>query len=327
MAAHFSSPADEYLAATTRSALFDRCHRGLLIAHGPDARSWLHNLVTNAVKSLDDNDGNYAFAIDLKGRTQFDLNILVVNAELWLDIDFATLPAAKAHLERFLITEKVVLRDASPDFGRIAVVGPDSPRVAANLGVGNFSALPSLSSTWVSLAPSDSPARLVRNHFTGLPGFELIIPAASLTTWWDRLALDLGVFPAGVQTAQVLRIESGIPEWGFDIDDKTIPPETGQVDRGISYKKGCYLGQEVIERMRSLGAPARRLVRFSIPGIETPPTPAPVLLSDREVGRLTSAARHPLRDDCIGLGYLRSNVIDTAGFSLPGDSRPLTLRT
>jgi len=299
----FDDLAAEYAAAADRVAVFDRGDRGLVIATGADRLSWLHNLVTNAVKTLDTGAGNYAFATDVKGRVQFDLNILNRPDALWLDIDAATVPAALAHLERRLITEDVRLEDATTPFARLACAGPDADAVAVRLGVANFAALPALAS--VTLADG---AVFVRHDFTVQPGFELIVARSAAAAWWDRLVGDCGATPAGFATLDVLRLEAGLPWWGRDIDEDVLPPETGQIERGISYHKGCYLGQEVIERMRSRGVIARRLARLTAPDAAGLAVPAPLTHDNREVGRVTSLARHPQRGDWLGLGYVRSGL-------------------
>lgn len=319
LAARFSDLAAEYDAARQSAVVLDRRFRGLVSVRGADRKTWLHNLVTNAVKTLDDNAGNYAFAIDVRGRVRFDLNILSLPDELWLDIDAGTVARALAHLDRYVITEKVELRNASADWIRLGCTGPDAARIAADLGVSNLSPMASLSSTQVG----PDGARLVRHDFAGLMGFELIVPAPHAAAWWDRLA-ESGAAPAGVLTQEVLRIEAGIPEWPADIDEATIPPETGQVERGISYHKGCYLGQEVIERMRSLGAPARKLVRLTADTGVAARLPAPLLRDGVEVGRVTSLMRHPREGTWRGLGYLKSALATPVELRCPDSPAPIT---
>lgn len=301
----FATAAAEYEIARERVAVFDRSDRGLVIARGADRKTWLHNMVTNAVNTLEDNTGNYAFAIDNKGRTQFDLNILVVGDELWLDIDAAYVTRAMEHLNRYLIMEDVDLRDATGDFARLGVAGANAAEAAKPLGVSQFVAMASLSS--VAL---DEGARFVRNDFTGAPAFELIVPRAAAPAWWTRAGNDLGATPAGFVTLDLLRIEAGIPWLGRDIDDQTIPLETGQIERGISFQKGCYLGQEIIERMRTRGGAARRLVKLRMHDGEGVAPPAALVKDEKEVGRVTSLRPHPINSHWVGLGYLRTNVGD-----------------
>lgn len=309
--AHFDSPADEYRRVRESAGLFDRSDRGLAIVTGPDRKTWLHNVVTNAVNTLADDAGCYAFAIDIRGRVVFDLNILALPDQLWLDIDAAVLPAALTHLNKFLIMEKAEISDARDRFARLGVAGPQAAAIADRLGVPKFNELSALRNFWIE----NGSVRFVRHDFAGIPGFELILPRTEAAAWWQRMTSDLGVRPAGFDTLDALRIEAGIPWLGRDIDEKTLPPETGQIERGISYKKGCYLGQEVIERMRSHGSSARRLVRLRLDngaGIEPPFTLKAVEL---EAGRATSLVPHPL-GGWIGLGYLKSSIKDAGALTL-----------
>lgn len=322
--ADFGSAADEFHAARFAAALFDRSDRGLLRLTGRDRLAWLHNLVTQSVKDMTPGDGRYSFAVDVRGRTRFDLNILALDDELWLDVDAATAAEARAHLDRYLITEDVQIAPAGDGWARLGVGGPQTPAVAAGLGVTNLLARPPLAHQPIC----DGAARLVRHDFAGAAGFELIVPREAAAAWWDRLAGAAGVRPAGFFALDALRIDAGIPWLGRDIDEKVIPPETGAAERSISYKKGCYLGQEVIERMRSYGSMARRLVRFRVAADAAgwraaagePPAglvlPAALHKDGKEAGRVTSLVKHPLEAAFIGLGYLRTNLSDATGLTM-----------
>lgn len=310
---YFGEPATEYRAVVGGAGLFDRSHRALLEVRGKDRKTWLHNLVTNAVKTLDDFAGNYAFAVDVRGRTHFDLNILSLPDRLWLDIDLAAAAGALAHFQKFLIMEDAVIRDASAEVARLGVAGPRAVEVAGSFGAAHMSAMSALGCFIIE----GGAAWLVRHDFAGLPGFELIVARPDAAAWWERLAGHPAVTLAGEATLDVLRTEAGIPWLGRDIDEKTIPPETGQVERGISYHKGCYLGQEVIERMRSHGSLARRLMRLAVdPGGELD-APVAILNDGAEAGRVTTLVRHPVRNEWIGLGYLRTAVRDLGGLTCP----------
>lgn len=322
MAEYFAEAAAEYGAARNELVVFDRSDRGLVVARGAERKSWLHNMVTNAVNNLEDNTGSYAFAIDNRGRTQFDLNILVVGDELWLDIDAAYVGRAVEHLSRFIIMEDVELRDATGDSARLGFTGALAKvaDAARQLGAAQFPAMASLSSTAVS-----DGARLVRHDFAGAPGLELLMPRAAAAAWWSRAVGNLHAVPAGFATLDLLRIEAGIPWLGRDIDESTIPLETGQIERGISFHKGCYLGQEIIERMRSRGAAARRLVKLRIESGADVALPATLIKDRKEVGRVTSLVRHPVEPYCVGLGYLRTSVTDLSGVTTAEPVAPVQI--
>ncbi len=304
-AAYFDTPAAEYGAAREDVALFDRSYRCLFKLSGADRATWLHNLVTNAVTTLDAGAGNYAFACDVKGRIQFDLNILSDKDTLWIDVDRAYHERAWKHLDLYHITEDVDMTDLTPSLTRLGVGGPGFERVAAAVGVENAVAMPDLGHTPLR---SDPTVRFVRHDFAGLSGFELILPATDAARWWDQLTA-LNAKPVGAATAQTLRVAAGIPWPGPDLDH-ILPAETDQLERAVSFHKGCYLGQEVVERMRSRGALARRLARFSIPDGDGIDCPTPITQEGKRVGTLTSLVPHPVDRKWIGLGYLRTTVTD-----------------
>ncbi len=316
----FGDLADEYDAVCSGAALFDRSDRGVLSVSGSDAKQWLHGLLTNAIAPLTPGLGCYAFAVNVKGRIVFDVNAFCLPDELWLDLDLAALASAAAHLDRYLIAEDVRVSDATGQFARLACSGPRAAQVAFELGVSNLTDMSALSH-----APIPNGAtRLIRHDIAGDTAFELVVPRGDAAKWWERL-IGLGVTPAGHDTLDVRRIENGIP-WLFrDIDDTTVPPETGQIERGVSYNKGCFIGHEVLERMRSRGALAKRLVALRIANAEDPPPPQPLLRDGVEIGHVTSLVRHPRGEHWLGLGYLKTNVTGYADITISPSGQPVTI--
>lgn len=304
----FADPRGEFEAAHSAAALVDRSDRVVIELRGPERKSWLHNLVTNAVTTLSDDAGAYAFACDVRGRVQFDLNILNLPDAIWIDVDRAASPDALAHLERYHISEDVTLALRAADYARLGVCGPRAPQIAAALGAAGLENMPPLSSR----ALDGGAARLLRHDFCGLLGFELVVACGRAHAAWES-AVSAGALPMGRIALDVLRIEAGIPWLGRDIDDSTLPPETGQVERGISYRKGCYLGQEILERMRSHGSLARRLVRLRVADGRGVVLPATMSLGGKDVGRVTSLVAHVAQPGWVGLGYLRTHVTQPAG--------------
>lgn len=289
-------------------AVTDRADRALLEITGADRASWLHNLTTNEVKNLGTGEGNYAFVLNLKGRILFDINIFVRPDSIFLDLDRRSLEGARQHFDRYTITEDVVIADRSDSTGRFVVVGPKASALLGEMGVTQLSAMPSLGT--MSLSWSGSDVVIVRNDFCGAFGVELIAEPAVATALWtfltskDRSASAVVV---GRDAVDVCRIESGIPWPPHEINDDILPAETGQLARGVSYQKGCYLGQEVVERMRSRGVVARTLCGLVVSGAVVPePGSELVDAGDKVVGRITSACRSVAKDAVIALAYLKS---------------------
>jgi folate-binding protein YgfZ len=305
--ADFGDAEQEYRAAIARAAIHDARERGVIEVSGTDRAGWLHNLVTNTIKDLAPGQGNYAFATNVKGRILFDCNMLVLEDAVWLDVDRRWVAQAIAHLDRYIITEEVTLADRSGDLARIALLGPESTGICESLGVHDAGAMASLNSVRVKLAGKQR--LMVRHDFAGVFGMEIYVEAAEAAQCWEsflEMGQPPGLRPIGRSAVHVLRVEAGIPASGEDIDEEVLPAETGQIERGISYVKGCYLGQEVIERMRSRGSQARTLVGLHFTD-NLDITPGTSLMIDgNTVGRLTSVCRSYALHTTIGLGYVKT---------------------
>jgi folate-binding protein YgfZ len=323
--ADYGDPQAEYAAAVGQAVLCDPLERGLIAVIGRDRASWLHNLVTNTVKTLQPGEGNYVFATNARGRILFDGNVLILPDAIWVDIDRAVLPKALSHFQRYHIVEDIRLVDRTADFCRMSLLGPRAAEALAGLGATQGAAMAALGSTTVPLPGADASARMlvVRNDRVGLPGFDLFAEPRHADGLRRYLLGPPG--PAagriGRTALEMLRIEAGIPAWGQDIDEETLPAETAQLDRAVSFVKGCYLGQEVVERMRSRGSLARRLVGLAFSGAGEPEAGDLLLLHGQPVGRLTSWCRSPRRAAITGLGYVKAAAAEP-GTSLSVEHRP-----
>ena len=299
--------ARQYEAISTTGGFLERPGRGLLEVHGADRADWLNNLVTNVVKTLAPGEGNYAFAVTLKGRTLFDANVLVLKDQIWLDIDRRLIDRAKAHLDRYTITEDVSVIDVSAENRRFAVIGPRAHLVVQTLGFGNLVPMASLQHTGGRILEAD--IRMIRHDFAGVFSVELYIESDEgddVVQQIGTVAVDVGLIEIEPGVVNILRIEAGIPASVDDIDDEVLPPETGQIERGISYHKGCYLGQEVIERMRAHGVLARKLVGLRFEGDELIEPGTKISTNDEDVGRVTSGCHSEALDAVLALGYVKT---------------------
>ena len=301
--ARFGDLQDEYKAVQESIAIVDRGDRGLLKIGGEDRAAWLHNLVTNAVTTLDVHRGNYAFAVDVRGRVLFDMNLLIMPDEIWLDIPRAALGLAGDHFDKHLFAEDVTITNASDDYLRLGVCGQYAAGCMQQRGAGQLMAMPDL-----GLASFGGDATLFRHDFAGVPGFELIVEREEAVGIWNTLVEEDRAIPVGFETIDLLRIEAGIPWYGRDIDETVLPPETLQIERGINYHKGCYLGQEIIERMRAYNSLGNSLVRVKIEDGEGLKEQDAFTQEGKAVGRLTSLRQHPVSGDWLGLGYLKTKA-------------------
>lgn len=286
--------------------------RRLAAASGRDRLDWLHNLVTNAVRSLTPGDGNYAFAINVQGRTLFDLNLLVLDESVWLDIDARWFDDALAHLNKYIVVEDVTLAEITDDWRRFWVLGPKTAGVVAALGgPANFDAMPAMQHA--AGEHQGAAIRVVRNDLGPIPRAEIYVDASAAAAFESALEMAAaaeGLVAIEPELLNVIRIEAGVPNSVDDIDHAVIPPETLQVERGISYVKGCYLGQEVLERMRSRGSMARKLVGLKVDASDLPPHNAPVFAGEKEIGRVTSSCHSSALGGTLALGYVKTLLAD-----------------
>jgi folate-binding protein YgfZ len=317
-----ATPADidfqkDYEAATTGVALWHRSDRAMIIVQGADRLDWLHNLVTHAVRTLSPGEGNYAFALDVRGRILFDTSIWIADDHLMLDVDSRSLEAATQHLDRYIIMEDVQLAPHSAT--RWFLSGPASIDLMTACG------LPSVMAQHqhATVTLGEHTIICMRHDAIGLPGFELVVPADfadGISHALQQQATDQALRIVGAEVMNTIRIERGIPASITELDDRVVPAETRQLDRAVSFQKGCYLGQEVVERMRAHSAVANLLVGMVF---DESGACAPLELSfeGRPVGRVTSVTPSSRIGQDIALGFVKrahaaaGTVLDATGDS------------
>jgi folate-binding protein YgfZ len=282
--------------------------RSRLCVTGADRVRFLHGQVTNDVQRLRSGEGCYAALVNAKGKLQSDLNIFCLADELLLDFEPGYRDAVVQRLDKFVVTEDVQLLDAAPHYGLVSALGPRAAQAVAQLGFPW--ALPARP---YAFGNHQDPAlgRFYLMRRAGLgnspafgSGFDLFIPIAALAPVFERLAAaaqSLGGRTCGWEALETVRIEWGIPRFGQDMDESNLPPEAGIESRAVSYSKGCYIGQEVIARLRTYGQVAKSLRGLRLPaGWATRPARGDKLFADdKEVGQVTSAIA------TFALGYVR----------------------
>ncbi len=302
----FSKPALEYEAARERAAIYPAQDRGLLEIAGRDRVDWLHNLLTNDIKSLSPGQGCYSFALDNRGRILMDFNVLADEEAFWIDLDRTLIPKALAHFDRYTFCEDLAFSDRSDQTVRFFLLGSQLQGWAEAIGAGAVLDQELLGITKITL--DGVPVRAVRHDVAGLPAIDLHVPSEQAVACWRSLmkaGQAFGVRPIGSRTLRTLQIEAGIPVYGQDIDETVLPAETNQLERAVSFTKGCYIGQEIVARMKTHGSVARHMVGLRLRKAPSQlPSEKLLLAEGKAVGRLTSACDSPAVGDVIALGYL-----------------------
>jgi len=259
-------------------------------------------MVTNNVAALQDGQGVYAALLTIQGKTVSDLRVYALADELWLDVPAIRTTVVRETLEHYIIADDVECTADGTWAPLAAVEGPQAARTL--LGV--------LGSSVDELQPFDhreltfdgARVRLAAASHTGENGY-LLFGDPALTPQLREHCQAAGAEPVGTDTLNVLRVEAGIPWYGTDFDDSVLILEAG-LDAAINYRKGCYLGQEVVERVSARGQIHRRLAGLVCDGQVVPPPAAKLFHAKEEVGRITSAVWSPARQAVIAMGYVRS---------------------
>jgi folate-binding protein YgfZ len=281
----------EYRAVTERAGLVDRSERGKLALAGEDAKDFLAGQVTNDVVGLEPGTGCYAALLTPKGKMLGDLRVLDAGDELLLDCERSALQAIFDVIRRATIGFRVELHKRTLQRGLLSLAGPRSREVAG---------APDLPQTEHAHREATIGRATVRVIATDL-GVDVLCLAEDSDAVRAAL-LEAGAEPVSEAVAELLRVEHGRPRWGAELDETIIPQEAGLNDRAVSFTKGCYVGQETVARLHWRGKPNRHLRGLRLSAPAEPGTP--LLLGEREVGRLASAADSPTLGP-IGLALVR----------------------
>jgi len=298
----------EHATLRESAGVIDLSFRSRICLVGADRARFLHGQVTNDVKKLRPGEGCYAAITTAKGKMESDLNIFALAEELLLDFEPGLSEKISARLEKFIVADDVQIVDAAPHYGLLSVQGPKSEIVVRALNL--FTEIPAKPLASVKISDATlGEIYLANNPRLGTSGFDLFVPNNSLGAVADKLiaaAKQTGGRACGWQAFETARIEAGIPRFGADMDETNIPLECGIESRAVTYTKGCYIGQEVINRIHSVGHVNRELraLRLATDLESLPQRGDKLFHAGKEVGHITSAVKSPVFGN-IALGYVR----------------------
>jgi tRNA-modifying protein YgfZ len=262
----------EYELLTEAAGLLDRSERAKFVVRGGEAVDFLQGQVSNDVESLAPGTGCYATILNHKGKLRTDLRILRGADFVWLDTEAVGHAVLRHMLDTYTVGRDVQWEDLTEDHAILSLIGPDAEALAGQ-------APPAAEHSFV-----DSGAGLwVRTDL----GLDVLCARRRA----DELRAELGVDEVSEEAAECLRIESGRPRLGVDMDSETMPQEAGINERAVDFEKGCYVGQETVARLHWKGKPNRHLrgLRLSEP-VERR---TDILLGDKVVGRVSSTCVSP----------------------------------
>lgn len=303
------SPASQ-LSALVRGAGTSRLEDvGWIRVTGEDRVRWLNGMVTNSIQALKRGEGTYNFLLSVQGRIQGDATIFAGIDDLVMETAASQVPGLMTLLDRFIIMDDVELADITAQRSGLMIAGPNASSLLKQVGFAIDDLEP------VSLRPvawGDVEVNVLHAYSPLVPRFELWADAVTTAKLLDAISAA-GATLCEHQALDWLRMLEGTPLYGTDIRDRELPQETGQT-RALHFAKGCYLGQEIVERIRSRGNVHRTFSGFQLDGAL--PAPGALLEADgKQVGELTSVAEIPLPEEIggpiqLGLGYVRREALD-----------------
>jgi aminomethyltransferase len=253
-------------------AWIDLSAHGKIKVTGEDRARLLHAMSTNHVQQMQPGDCVYAFFLNAQGRILADVWILCRDDHFLLITEPEARQRVYEHLDQFIIADDAYLEDVTDQYALISIEGPQAG-----------TALPIT--------------------YTGLPGGAILLAPS------EKAAATAGLVEADAEAARIVRLETARPRYGEEITERFLVQETGQM-QAIHPNKGCYLGQEIVERVKSRGQVHRHLRGVRIEGAEIPEPGTKLTggVEGKELAELVSAAYSPALNQVVGMAYVRTDA-------------------
>lgn len=290
-----------YEALRNTAAWIDVSDRGKIRVTGEDRARLLHAMSTNDVEHLAPGDGVYAFFLTAVGRILADAYIYNLGGNLFLDTEPETAVKLSEHVDKYIIADDAMLENETEQWACIGVEGPRAIDIASNIG------MPVAEAAYAVRDWQDGFTAHVSN--TGPVGFRVFLPISSKSELADKLNAA-GIPEASATEARVVRMENGIPRYGDEISERYLVQETQQM-RAVHSNKGCYLGQEIVERVRSRGQVHRVLTPIRIHASTAPARGTKLLAGAVPAAEIASAEFSPALGEVVGFAYVRTDAADT----------------
>jgi folate-binding protein YgfZ len=307
----FGDPAVEYRYARENVALIDKNYRAYLEFTGPDRVRYLNAILTNNIKDLREGHGVVSLLLNPQGHILAEIETYAFTDRLF-GVSYAMIRERLIEwLDKYIIMDDVTLTDETARCGALALEGPKAAAIVQETSGVDITKFDELSCR--DAAIGGIHCRLIKRSPGEVAGAEFVTETPNLPELWRLLsgaARDHGGGPMGYTALSGLRLAQGVPWFGYDFGEKQIPHEAGLQDSHISYTKGCYTGQEIVERVRSRGQVNRQRVRLFLSGNVVPEANMLLTLDGKEVGYVTRAARTWDSDSprILGMAYVRKEA-------------------
>jgi len=308
-ASRFGDPQEEFTALQNGCGVYDLGFRARLSLTGGDRVRWLNGMVTNNIRDLAAGHGVYAFLLNPQGRILGDMHVFNHGDTLIVETDRSQVDKIAATFDHYIIMDDVEVKNISEQWTALGVAGPKSRALLNAAGI-EFQELQPLQ----VIAPRCEcdcgcvECTVIRGEDAGSESYEIWLATKDVYQTWHAL-LAAGATAVGSEALEMQRIAAGTPLYGVDIRERDLPQETEQM-RALNFNKGCYVGQEIVERIRSRGNVHRKFTGFLVEGAASITAGAKIVAAEKEVGEVTSATILPALADprTIALGYIRREV-------------------
>jgi folate-binding protein YgfZ len=287
-----------YEALRGSAAWIELSPRGKLRVSGEDRARLLHAMSTNHIQNLQPGDGLYAFFLSAQGRILADANIYNLGETLFLDTEPETVRKLRDHLDKYIIADDAMIEDETEAWGAIGVEGPQSLTCVAALDIPVPDKKYSVNN-W-------EHGYVARVASTGLEGLRIFLRPGDKEDLLRRCE-ELAIPSATEPEARVVRLENAIPRYGEEISERYLVQET-QVMDAVHLNKGCYLGQEIVERVRSRAQVHRLLTSVRIQSTSAVAPGTKLTIDGKDVAEITSSAYSPALSEVVGLAYVRTET-------------------
>jgi folate-binding protein YgfZ len=309
MAGSFADPQQEFSVLLTGCGLYDLGFRAWISLTGSDRTRWLNGMVTNNIRDLAVGHGVYSFLLNPQGRILGDMFVHNLGEVLMVETDRSQAEKIVATFDHYIIMDDVEVADINEKQTSLGLGGPKSRAIlnAAGIEVPELQPLQRITPQ-CNCDCGCVNCTVVRGEDGPQESYEIwLAPQDVYKTW--RALLAAGATPVGSEALEMQRVAAGIPLYGVDIRERDLPQETEQM-RALNFNKGCYVGQEIVERIRSRGNVHRKFTGFLAEGVAAIAAGAKIVSGEKEVGEITSVAalRTSSGERMVALGYIRREV-------------------
>lgn len=307
----YSDPITEHHAVRKGIGIADISFQGILSLTGEDRAVFLHRLISNDVENLSAGEGNYATLLTNRGKIIADMKVHIFEGTIYLSTAPECVEQAFTELDKYIIADDVELSIATDRIGVIALYGQTSPELVESVfGLNGLSELAEhhslsceIDSQWIGC---------IRSNYVGENGYHLYTTTDKLEWLWNKLTTATpDIVPIGWDALESLRIEAGTPRYGAELSDAIFPLEA-ELEHAIDFEKGCYIGQEIVARMKYRGHPNRLLRGIEIHAENSVPQNSPLVDGEKKIGWITSSSYSPTLEKQIALGYVRMEYIENS---------------